>query len=51
MTAFTAELLNNGVLLDPGGLGCVSTVMTDDDLDLLESAVSSAIQQAHVPGI
>jgi glutamate-1-semialdehyde 2,1-aminomutase len=51
LTTFTAALLNNGVLLDPGGLGCVSTVMTDEDLDLLESAVSSAIQQAHVPGI
>ena len=49
LRSFTAALLNNGVLLDPGGLGCISTVMTDGDLDILEDAATLAIAQVGVP--
>ncbi len=48
LSSFTAALLNHGVLLDPGGMGCVSTVMSDEDLNKLEQAVSSAIVDAAV---
>ena len=46
---FTAALLNHQVFVDHGGLGCLSTVMTDADIDVLETAVERALQDAEVP--
>lgn len=47
--AFTAALLNHQVLLDPGGLGCISTATTDADVDTLVRAVTDALLDAAVP--
>jgi glutamate-1-semialdehyde 2,1-aminomutase len=46
---FTGALLNHGILLDHGGLGCLSTVMTDSDVDELTNAVELALRDARIP--
>jgi len=46
---FTAALLNHKVFVDHGGLGCLSTVMTEADVDVLANAVDLAIRDAHIP--
>jgi glutamate-1-semialdehyde aminotransferase len=45
---FTGALLNHGVLIDHGGLGCLSTVMSEADVDVLERAVEIALREANV---
>ena len=45
---FTGSLLNHGVLVDPGGLGCLSTVMSEADVDVLEHAVEMALREAKI---
>ncbi len=45
---FTGSLLNHGVLVDPGGLGCLSTVMSEADVDILEHAVEIALREANI---
>jgi glutamate-1-semialdehyde 2,1-aminomutase len=46
---FTAALLNHNVFVDHSGLGCLSTVMTEADLDVLANAVELSIRDAQVP--
>jgi glutamate-1-semialdehyde 2,1-aminomutase len=46
---FTAALLNHKVFVDHSGLGCLSTVMTEADLDVLANAVELSIRDAQVP--
>jgi glutamate-1-semialdehyde 2,1-aminomutase len=48
---FTAALLNHGILLDHTGLGCVSTVMTEHEVDALAQAVELALQDIGVPAL
>jgi glutamate-1-semialdehyde 2,1-aminomutase len=45
---FTGSLLNHGVLVDHGGLGCLSTVMSEADVDVLERAVEIALREANI---
>src|SRR6266851_3202244 len=45
---FTGSLLNHGVLVDHGGLGCLSTVMSEADVDVLEHAVEMALREANI---
>ena len=47
--AFTAALLNHQVLLDPGGLGCVSTTTSPMDVEILERGAARALCDAAVP--
>jgi glutamate-1-semialdehyde 2,1-aminomutase len=46
---FTGALLNHGVFVDPGGLGCLSTVMTEADIEVLANAVEHALRDAQIP--
>ena len=46
---FTGALLNHGIMLDHGGLGCLSTVMTDSDVDALTNALELALGDARIP--
>jgi glutamate-1-semialdehyde 2,1-aminomutase len=46
---FTGALLNHRVLVDHGGLGCLSTVMTEADVDVLANAVERALGDAQIP--
>jgi glutamate-1-semialdehyde 2,1-aminomutase len=46
---FTGALLNHGVLVDHGGLGCLSTVMTEADVDVIANAVELALVDAQIP--
>jgi len=41
---FTAALLNHGILVDHGGLGCLSTVMTEADVAALGDPVPAALR-------
>jgi glutamate-1-semialdehyde 2,1-aminomutase len=46
---FTNALLNHGILVDPGGLGCLSTVMSESEVDILAQAVSLALSEVQPP--
>jgi glutamate-1-semialdehyde 2,1-aminomutase len=46
---FTGALLNHGVLVDHGGLGCLSTVMTESEVDVMANAVEHALRDAQIP--
>ena len=46
---FTNALLNHGILVDPGGLGCLSTVMSESEVDILAQTVSLALSEAQLP--
>jgi hypothetical protein len=35
-------------LVDHGGLGCLSTVMSEADVDVLERAVEIALREANI---
>jgi glutamate-1-semialdehyde aminotransferase len=48
MNGFTSALLNHGILIDRGGLGCISTVMTESDIEALQDAVANALSDPSV---
>jgi glutamate-1-semialdehyde 2,1-aminomutase len=43
LSTLTGHLLNQGVLLDPSGFGCLSAPMTETHVDQLGSAVANAL--------
>lgn len=45
------ELLNLGVFIDPGGFGCLSTVMEEEDVANLGTALSKALSHRREGGV
>lgn len=44
------ELLNQGFILAPRGMGCISTPMSDDEVDGLADAVARAVEVLDIAG-
>lgn len=48
---FTGALLSHGILVDHGGLGCLSTAMTEGDVEALADGTERALRDAEIPTI
>jgi len=51
ITALHRHLINKGVFISTTGMGCMSTVMTDDDIDRLADATLSGLRQLREDGL